>query len=608
MAAYEDVLPEIVDEAESILPLPDLAQIQTKSYEWFLKTGLRELLDHFSPIEDYSGNLSIMFGDYRFDEPQKSVEECRRSDSTYEMSLYVRVRLINKETADIRESEVYLGEIPKMTERGTFIINGSERVVISQLSRSPGVYFRDTVDPSGRILHAAQIIPAEGPWTEIDISADGVVYIKIGQTRKLPVTTVLRAMQWFPNASGVDDLPPTGNDKEILDYFAQRKVVTLKDLLNTYREQRESSVTGAEPRSEFYSAREVRDGTGQVLLRHYQHIDPERDVPALRKARVEEIEVLEVPHIISATLRADLELTRKDFKVGDEPGESVPLTPETGLLSLYARLRPGERLGPGREELIPAAEALIRGFFFDLRRYDLSRVGRYKMNRRLNLNVPDSVRCITRADLLAIVGYLAKLQRRERGSYVDDIDHLQNKRVRAVGELVQNQMRLGFLRMERVAKERMATADPDELSPHTIISVKPIQAAINSFFGSGQLSQFMDQVNPLSELAHKRRLSAMGPGGLSRQSAKLEVRDVHHSHYGRICPIETPEGANVGLIGYLALYAELDEFGFIRTPYRRVVNGRVTDEVVYLGPDEEREYNIASASEPRDENGYFVNK
>jgi len=574
-----------------------------------LKQGLRELLDHFSPIDDYSGNLSIMFGEYRFEEPKKDVEECRRSDSTYEMSLYVKVRIINKETADIKESEVYLGEIPKMTERGTFIINGSERVVISQLSRSPGVYFRDTVDPSGRILHAAQIIPAEGPWTEIDTAGDGVIHIKIGQTRKFPVTILLRAMQWFGDADGVAGLPSTGNDKEILEYFGDRKKISLKDLAKAYREQKDTAVTGAEPRSDFYSMRRVEGPDGQVLLHPFQHIDPEKHIPMLKRAGVEELDVLEVPHIIHATVQADREMTKKDFRVSDEEdAEAVPLTPETGLLSLYVRLRPGERLTGAQDELIPSAESLIRGFFFDLRRYDLSRVGRYKMNRRLGINVPDGVRSLTRADILAIIDYLVRLRRREPDVYVDDIDHLQNKRVRAVGELVQNQMRLGFLRMERVARERMASTDPDQLTPQSVISVKPIQAAINSFFGSGQLSQFMDQVNPLSELAHKRRLSAMGPGGLSRQSAKLEVRDVHHSHYGRICPIETPEGANVGLIGYLALYAELDEFGFIRTPYRRVVNGRVTDEVVYLGPDEEANYNIASASEPRDENGYFVNE
>jgi len=603
MAAFEEILPEIQDQAERILPLPDLAEIQTSAYQWFLEEGLRDLFDHFSTIDDYSGTVAVMFGDYRFGEPKKSVEECRESDSTYEMSLYVKVRLINKETADIKESEVYLGEIPKMTDRGTFIVNGSERVVISQLSRSPGVYFRDLVDASGRVLHAAQIIPSDGPWTEIDTSADGVIHIKIGQTRKFPVTLLLRALQWFEDA--VPDLPPTGTDADILQYFGEKRHLTLRELMATMRAQSDDAVTGTEARSEFYALTRVTDAEGGIVADHYRHIDAEKMVPALRRAGVEELDVLAVPSVIHATLRADREQSEKDFKDSEDlaSGGSI-LTAEHGLLGLYLRLRHGERPPARREEALPMAESFIRSFFFDLRRYDLSRVGRYKINRRLAIRVPEDVRSLTRADILAIIAYLVGLQRRE--GRVDDIDHLQNKRVRAVGELVQNQMRLGFLRMERVAKERMAGVDPDELVPQLVITVKPIQAAINSFFGSGQLSQFMDQVNPLAELAHKRRLSAMGPGGLSRQSAKLEVRDVHHSHYGRICPIETPEGANVGLINYLALYAQLDQFGFIRTPYLRVVDGRVTDEVVYLAADEDEDYNIASASEDRDASGRFV--
>ena len=605
MVAFEEILPVIEDQAERILPLPDLAEIQTRSYQWFLEEGLRDLFKHFSTIDDYSGTVAVMFGEYRFGEPKKTLEECRESDSTYEMSLYVKVRLVNKETADIKESEVYLGEIPKMTERGTFIINGSERVVISQLSRSRGVYFRDLVDASGRVLHAAQVIPSDGPWTELDTSADGVIHIKIGQTRKFPVTLLLRALQWFEDP--VPDLPPTGTDVDILQYFGQKRRMTLRELVATIRNQADQAVTGAEARSEFYALAQVTDTDGALVTDQYRHIDTEKTVPMLRRAGVEELDVLEVPYVIHATLQADREQAEKDFKDSEELVVSGrPLTPEHGLLGLYLRLRHGERPPTKKEEALPMAESFVRSFFFDLRRYDLSRVGRYKINRRLGISVPDDVRTLTRADILAIIDYLVRLQRRE--GRVDDIDHLQNKRVRAVGELVQNQMRMGFLRMERVAKERMAGVNPDELVPQLVITVKPIQAAINSFFGSGQLSQFMDQVNPLAELAHKRRLSAMGPGGLSRQSAKLEVRDVHHSHYGRICPIETPEGANVGLINYLALYAQLDEFGFIRSPFRRVVKGQVTDEVVYLAADEDAEYNIASASEPRGADGRFVHE
>ncbi len=584
MATLEEILPEIHDEADEILPLPDLAEIQIKSYQWFLEQGLRELLDHFSPVEDYTGSIAITFEDYRFEEPKKTVEECKESDSTYEMSWYVRVRLVNRETGDIKESEVYMGEIPKMTERGTFIINGAERVVISQLTRSPGVYFRDSIDPSGRILYSAQVIPAEGPWVEVDTSSQGIISVKLGQTRKLPVTTLMRVLQWLEEGeSYTSSCPPTGTDAEILEYFGERKKLSVKEMIDAIARRAEEAVPGTELYSEFYSVKEIRDPVhDRLIVEAYGHLDHRR-LRELQNIGIKELEVVEVPHLIHNTLEADDTFSPKD-----------------ALLDLYRKIRPGDQ--PTEE----AAEQLLRAFFTDPRRYDLSRVGRYKLNRRLGLDVPEDVRHITRADVLAIVDYIIKLYRGE--GQVDDIDHLMNKRVRAVGELVQNQMRLGFLRMERVAKERMATVAPDELVPQLAISIKPIQAAINSFFGSGQLSQFMDQINPLSELAHKRRLSSMGPGGLSRQSAKLEVRDVHHSHYGRICPIETPEGPNVGLIGYLALYAQLDEFGFIRTPYRRVKNGVVTDEIVYLSPDEEANYNIASASEPRDENGRFINE
>jgi len=580
----EQILPEIKDEADEILPLPDLAEIQIKSYQWFLEEGLRELLDHFSSIEDYTGNISIIFGDYRFEEPKKTVEECKESDSTYEMSWYVKVRLVNKETADIKESEVYMGEIPKMTERGTFIINGAERVVISQLTRSPGVYFRDTIDPSGRVLYSAQVIPAEGPWLEVDTTSQGLITVKLGQTRKMPVTTLIRALDWLEEeTTGRSDIPPTGTDAQILEYFGERKRMQVREILQSMARRAEEAVPGTELQSEFYSVQRIEDPLGnRIIVEEYGHLD-QRRLRELQNIGINELEVIEVPHLIHKTIEED-----------------ETFTPEEGLMGVYRRIRPGD------QPTVEAAEGLLRTFFFDPRRYDLSRVGRYKLNTRLGINVPENVRHITRADLLAIVDYIIKLYRGE--GQVDDIDHLMNKRVRAVGELVQNQMRIGFLRMERVAKERMATVPPEELVPQLAISIKPIQAALNSFFGSGQLSQFMDQINPLSELAHKRRLSSMGPGGLSRQSAKLEVRDVHHSHYGRICPIETPEGPNVGLIGYLALYAQLDEFGFIRTPYRRVRNGVVTNEVVYLRPDEEQHYNIASASEPRDENGRFINE
>ncbi len=567
--------PEIID-------LPNLVEIQTASYQWFIDKGLRELFDDFSPIEDYTGNMSLEFLDYRIGEPKRSIAECRERDATFEAPLYAKVRLVNKETGEIKEFEVYMGELPQMTNRGTFLVNGAERVVISQLSRSPSVYFRDAIDSSGRVLYSAQVIPNEGAWVEIDTAASGVIGVKIGQTRKFPVTTLLRALDYLEHEARDEKCPPTGTDEEILKAFGERKRVAVKDLLSAMAKRDEDATPGLEIHDDYFSTERVIGEDGEVVVDKLSVID-EREAKELQRLGRKEINVIAVPHQIRMTLHDD------NTHSGEE-----------GLLDVYRKIRPGD------PPILDSAESLLRAYFFDVKKYDLSRVGRYMINKKLGIDVDPDNHVLTRRDIVAIVKYLLNLSRGE--GQVDDIDHLQNKRVRAVGELLQTQLRTGFLRMERIAKERMTSLDPDEMVPQSVISIKPITAAINSFFGSGQLSQFMDQINPLAELAHKRRLSALGPGGLSKQSAKLEVRDVHHSYYGRICPIETPEGPNVGLIGYLALHARLDEYGFIETPYRRVKQGRLTDEIVYLTADEEEKYNVATISEPVDEKGRFTNE
>ncbi len=613
------------EKIEDAIEMPNLVDVQLESYRWFLEEGLRELFQNFSQIEDYTGNLSLEFLDYEVGEPAESVEHCREYDKTYEVPIKAKVRLVNKETGEIKESEVYMGEIPCMTEKGTFLINGAERAVISQLARSPGVYFRDTIDVSGRTLHSAQIIPNEGAWVELDVDRESVISVKIGQTRKFPVTTLLRALDYFDESSGPSRTPCSTNP-QILSLFGVQGVihkptaaelegaVALQDVKDTSSEKTLAEAlkpishqaalaiedaklshleiirTGMTVTLESPSAADVqgafaaedirRSPSGKVIVKALHRIDADK-AASIEKARLAKVKVLwPQPHIIE-TLAHD-----------------PATTAEEGLHSIYRRMRPGD---PPTTE---GAESLLRSIFLDVKRYDLGRVGRYKLNRKLGIDVPSDKRTLTKKDLIGIVRYLLEL---EHGiGSVDDIDHLQNKRVRAVGELLQDQLRIGFLRMERVARERMTSLEPEKVVAGAVISIKPITAAVKSFFWSGQLSQFMDQINPLAELAHKRRLSALGPGGLSRQSAKLEVRDVHHSHYGRICPIETPEGPNIGLIGYLSVHAKLDEYGFIQTPYRKVVDGRVTGEVEYLTADEEEGANIAPAGTPTDETGRLL--
>jgi DNA-directed RNA polymerase subunit beta len=479
-----------------VIELPNLIQVQLSSYQWFLEKGLREALQEVFPISDFTGNLELGFVDYSLGEPKYEVQECKERDVSYQAPLKLKVKLTDKETGEIKESEVYMGDLPLMTERGTFIINGAERVVVSQLVKSPGVYFNDRIDVSGNTLFGATIIPNRGAWFELEMDSAGIVYTRIDKTRKIPVTVLLRAIGFETN----------------------------EDILNLY--------------------------------------DNDEN--------------------IQRTLEKDTTNNKKE-----------------ALIEFYRRLRPGEM---ATED---AAQQLLNNLFFDPRRYDMAAVGRYKVNKKLGLNIPVEVRHLTIEDITSTIAYLLKLIKGE--GKTDVIDHLGNRRLRSIGELLQNQFRTGLVRMERVVRERMSIHDVETLTPQILINIRPITAAVKEFFGSSQLSQFMDQTNPLAELTHKRRLSALGPGGLTRERAGFQVRDVHHSHYGRICPIETPEGPNIGLIGSLATYGRVNDFGFIETPYRKVdkESGRVLNEIVYLTADEEDEYIIAQANAPLDENGYF---
>jgi DNA-directed RNA polymerase subunit beta len=478
--------------------LPDLVEIQRASFRWFLEEGLIEELESFSPITDYTGKIELHFlaKDYKLKRPKYSVDEAKRRDSTYAVQMYVPTRLINKETGEIKEQEVFIGDLPLMTDRGTFIINGAERVIVNQIVRSPGVYYKSETDKNGRRTYNASLIPNRGAWLKFETDKNDLVWVRIDKTRKLSAQVLLKAL-------GL-------SDGEIFD-----------------------------------------------KLRH--------------------------PEYYQKTIE-------KEGQFGEEEA----------LLELYRKLRPGE------PPTVSGGQQLLESRFFDPKRYDLGRVGRYKLNKKLRLNTAENTRVLTPEDILAAIDYLINLEF-DIGS-IDDIDHLGNRRVRSVGELLQNQVRVGLNRLERIIKERMTVSDVESLTPASLVNPKPLVAAIKEFFGSSQLSQFMDQTNPLAELTHKRRLSALGPGGLTRERAGFAVRDIHPSHYGRICPIETPEGPNAGLIGSLATHARVNSYGFIETPSYRVENGRVLKEFapLYMTADEEDDKRVAPGDIPMDENGYIL--
>ena len=493
----------------SVMDVPNLIAVQTENFDWFMNEGLDQAFASISPIENNTKDMVVEFGEHHFGEPPKTVDQCKEKDVSYQAPLYVQIRFINKETGEIKEQEVFMGDFPLMTPRGTFIINGTERVVVSQLVRSPGVYFSTEVDKtSPKTIYNAKIIPSRGAWLEFETDKRDVLHVRIDRRRKQPATLLVRAL-------GLAE-----TNEEIIELL----------------------------------------GSSEMVLR---------------------------------TLDRDPANTRDD-----------------AMLELYKRFRPGE------PPTLDSARTLLDGLFFNPQRYDLAAVGRYKINKKLQLDPENDASTLTVEDIVKSMKYIIALHDGQEGFTTDDIDHFGNRRIRTVGELIQNQFRIGLTRMERVVRERMSMQEPDAITPQSLVNIRPITAAIKEFFGSSQLSQFMDQSNPAAGITHKRRLSALGPGGLSRERAGFEVRDVHNSHYGRMCPIETPEGPNIGLIGSLATYARVNRYGFIETPYRRVVDGKVTDEVEYLTADEEENYVIAQANEEfdqktrvfghTDENGKFV--
>ncbi len=605
--------------------MPNLIEVQRQSYDAFLQmhtaapqrqlAGLEEVFRSIFPIKDFADRAALDFVKYELEEPKYDVDECHQRGMTYAAPLRVTLRLIvwdideetgSRSVRDIKEQDVYMGDMPLMTENGTFVINGTERVIVSQMHRSPGVFFdhdRGKTHSSGKFLFSARIIPYRGSWLDFEFDAKDLVYVRIDRRRKLPVTTLLLALgldQETILGTFYDEVPFTRAGQGWKTAFRPDRVRGQKlatDLIDATTGQTLAEAgTKLTPRlmkrleeqglEQVYHSAE--DLVGRYVARDlineenglvYAEAGDELTGEMLRKlgeAGIEEIPILDIDHLsIGPYIRNTLVLDRSSGR-------------EEALLDIYRVLRPGE------PPTLETAEALFNGLIFDPERYDLSPVGRVKMNSRLGLETDDTLRVLRNEDILAVVKTLVEIKD-GRGT-IDDIDHLGNRRVRSVGELMENQFRVGLLRMERAVRERMSSVEIDAAMPHDLINAKPVAAAVREFFGSSQLSQFMDQTNPLSEITHKRRLSALGPGGLTRERAGFEVRDVHPTHYGRICPIETPEGPNIGLINSLATYARINKYGFIESPYRRIVDNKVTDEVVYLSAMEEGRYTIAQAN------------
>ncbi len=552
--------------------IPFLIEVQKNSFSWFLNQGLRDLFVRIFPIKGYSDNLELQFVDYFIDKPAIDINTCKDQDRTYSAGLRLRLKLINRLSNQMLESDVFLGDLPIMTDNGTFVINGAERAVVSQLVRSPGAYFMEKTTPVGKTINYARIIPNRGAWVEVEHDPDGVTIVRLDKVRKIPVTNLLMGLGFIVDlGKKVITHPPVDIELEGKPYMFEGMIAP-RDI-NPPTGGRSIASKGDVISGE--QAERIAKAYPDGLTFQYE-IKPLK----MNKSLIETYEQA-VPH-----LEAYQQLNPK-----------LSLN-EAALLDIYKKLRPGD------PPTIDTARTLLESRFFDDRRYDLSPVGRFKMNKKLALKIPPSVRYLTKLDLLETIRHLLVMKQGD----IDDIDHLGNRRIRSVGELIQNHFRKGLLRMERVAKERMAVQDHDKLTPQLLINTRSVVAVLKEFFGSSQLSQFMDQTNPLAELTHKRRLSALGPGGLSRERTGFEVRDVHHSHYGRICPIESPEGPNIGLIGSLATYAKINKYGFIETPYRIVRKGKVIDRIVYLSADEEDRYNIAEANAVLDPRGRFVDE
>jgi len=615
--------------------MPNLIEVQKASYDQFLLVkepvggrpdeGLQAVFKSVFPISDFSGTSMLEFVKYEFEPPKYDVDECRQRGMTYAAPLKVTLRLIvfdvdeetgAKSVKDIKEQDVYMGDIPLMTNNGTFVVNGTERVIVSQMHRSPGVFFdhdKGKTHSSGKLLFAARIIPYRGSWLDIEFDAKDIVYARIDRRRKIPVTSLLYALGldaeevlntfyrklaykrqkdgWrvpfdanrFRGYKAINDLVDADSNKVVLEAGKKLTVRHARQLAE--KGLRALRLTDQELIGRYLAEDLVNPKSGEIYAEAGEEIT-EKNLKVLNEAGYKELPLLDIDHVnvgayIRNTLAVDKNMTRED-----------------ALFDVYRVMRPGE------PPTIDTAQNMFQSLFFDPERYDLSAVGRVKMNMRLDLDAPDTMRVLRREDIISVIRTLLDL--RDGKGEIDDIDHLGNRRVRSVGELMENQYRIGLLRMERAIKERMSSVDIDTVMPQDLINAKPAAAAVREFFGSSQLSQFMDQTNPLSEITHKRRLSALGPGGLTRERAGFEVRDVHPTHYGRICPIETPEGPNIGLINSLATYARVNKYGFVETPYRKVKDGRVTDEVQYLSAMEEGRYTVAQANAPVDHRGRFT--
>ncbi len=620
---------------QEVAEMPNLIEVQKASYDQFLLVrepvggrpdeGLQAVFKSVFPISDFSNTSMLEFVKYEFEAPKYDVDECRQRGMTYAAPLKVTLRLIvfdvdeetgAKSVKDIKEQDVYMGDIPLMTNNGTFVVNGTERVIVSQMHRSPGVFFdhdKGKTHSSGKLLFAARIIPYRGSWLDIEFDAKDIVYARIDRRRKIPVTSLLYALGmdaeeilntfyrevtykrqkdgWrvpfdanrFRGYKAINDLVDADSGKVVLE--AGKKLTVRQARQLGEKGLKALRMTDQELVGQYIGEDIVNLKTGEIFAEAGEEIS-EKNLKTLNEAGYKELPLLDIDHVnvgayIRNTLNVDKNITRED-----------------ALFDIYRVMRPGE------PPTLDTARNMFQSLFFDSERYDLSAVGRVKMNMRLDLDAPDTVRVLRKEDIIAVIRTLVDL--RDGKGEIDDIDHLGNRRVRSVGELMENQYRIGLLRMERAIKERMSSVDIDTVMPQDLINAKPAAAAVREFFGSSQLSQFMDQTNPLSEITHKRRLSALGPGGLTRERAGFEVRDVHPTHYGRICPIETPEGPNIGLINSLATYARVNKYGFVETPYRKVKDGRVTDEVVYLSAMEEGRYTVAQANAPVDNRGRFT--
>ncbi|WP_312795477.1 DNA-directed RNA polymerase subunit beta [Tianweitania sp.] len=620
-----------------VAEMPNLIEVQKASYDQFLMVdepeggrqneGLQAVFKSVFPISDFSGASMLEFVKYEFEDPKFDVDECRQRDLTFAAPLKVTLRLIvfdidedtgSKSVKDIKEQDVYMGDMPLMTSNGTFIINGTERVIVSQMHRSPGVFFdhdKGKSHSSGKLLFAARVIPYRGSWLDIEFDSKDVVHARIDRRRKIPATSLLMALgmdgeeilstfynkitfkragdHWripfsaerFRGMKAVTDMVDADTGEIVVE--AGKKITARQARQLSEKGLKALKATEDDLIGNYLAEDIVNYATGEIFLEAGDEID-EKTLKVLLENGGNEVEVLDIDHVnVGAYIRNTLNVDKNESR-------------QDALFDIYRVMRPGE------PPTLETAEAMFNSLFFDAERYDLSAVGRVKMNMRLELDAEDTVRVLRREDILAVVKTLVEL--RDGKGEIDDIDNLGNRRVRSVGELMENQYRVGLLRMERAIKERMSSIEIDTVMPQDLINAKPAAAAVREFFGSSQLSQFMDQTNPLSEITHKRRLSALGPGGLTRERAGFEVRDVHPTHYGRICPIETPEGPNIGLINSLATFARVNKYGFIESPYRRIKDGRVSDDVVYLSAMEEAKHYVAQANAELDDNGSFVDE